>query len=218
MNSLGERFVDVIARRPAGWLGRYAYGAPGGHEPSFRAVMGWLGPIAGQECLEIGFGGGVLIERALAAGATMVAGLDHSPDMMELARRRNEAAVTSNRTDLRVGDVGRLPWPEGSFDAAFCANMFFFVEDPGRALGELFRVLRPGGRLVIATMGAPLPAPSLRLWWLYGPMGRALRVYADAEMEAMYGRAGFGDVTIESKGDGGSGLLDQMSRGFRPAS
>jgi ubiquinone/menaquinone biosynthesis C-methylase UbiE len=65
-------------------------------------------------------------------------------------------------------------------------------------LGELFRVLRPGGRLVIATMGAPLPAPSLRRWWLYGPMGRALR-------------------RVESTGDSQSGLY-QMSRGFRPPS
>jgi SAM-dependent methyltransferase len=218
VSSLGERFVDAIARRPSGWLGRRTYGdAPKAHEASFRAVMEWLGPITGQECLEIGFGGGVLVERTLVAGATRVAGIDHSPDMVKVARQRNGAAVASGRADLRLGDAGSLPWPEHSFDAAFSANVFFFVEEPERALGELFRVLRPGGRLVIATMGAPLPAPSLRRWWLYGPMGQALRVYTDAEMAAMYEQAGFREVRVESTGDSENGLY-QMSRGFRPAS
>jgi SAM-dependent methyltransferase len=215
VSSLGERFVDVIARRPSGRLGRRTYGdAPKAHEASFRAVMEWLGPITGEECLEIGFGG-VLVERALAAGATRVAGIDHSPDLVKVARQRNEAAVASGQADPRLGDAGSLPWPEHSFDAAFSSNVFFFIEEPERVLGELYRVLHPGGRLVIATMVAQLPTPSLRRWWLYGPMGRALRVYTEAEMAAMYEKAGFRNVRIESTGDSENGLY-QMSRGFRP--
>lgn len=135
--------------------------------------------------------------------------------MVKVARQRNEAAVASGQADLRLGDAGSLPWPEHSFDAAFSSNVFFFIEEPERVLGELYRVLHPGGRLVIATMGAQLPTPSLRRWWLYGPMGRALRVYTEAEMAAMYEKAGFRNVRIESTGDSENGLY-QMSRGFRP--
>ena len=205
-------FVDVIARRPSGWIGRRMYrGGPKAHEASFRAVMDRLGPLRGDRCLEIGCGSGVLLERLLEAGAASAAGLDHSPDMLALAMERNREAIADERLRLKLGDAARIPWPDRTFDAALSANMFFFVEEPERVLAELFRVLVTGGRAVIATMPGPLPKPSLRCPWLLPPMGPALRVYADEEMRAMLERAGFVDVSVEGKGL-------QLARGFRPAS
>lgn len=87
--------------------------------------------------------------------------------------------------------------------------MFFFVYDPEAVLAELFRVLVPGGRLIIATQAGPLPKPSPRCPWLYPLMGPALNVHTDDEMRAMYERAGFTDVSVKSK----EGL--QLARGFR---
>ncbi len=182
---LGRRIIDVIARRPSGWIGRWMYrGGPEAHEASFRAVMDQLGTLRGDRCLEIGCGSGVLLERVLAAGAVSAAGLDHSPNMLALAMERNRQAIADERLQLKLGDAAQIPWPDRAFTVALSTNMFFFVEEPDRVLAELFRVLVPGGRVVIATMPGPLPKPSLRCPWLLPPMGPALRVYTDDEMRA----------------------------------
>ncbi|HEY1703360.1 MAG TPA: hypothetical protein VGG75_26965 [Trebonia sp.] len=97
---LSDRLVDVTARRPAGFVGRLIYRRAPGHEASFVQVMKWLGPLSGDRCLELGCGG-ILLERALAAGASSVAGLDHSQEMLTLSRKRNLKAAWSS-TPRRV--------------------------------------------------------------------------------------------------------------------
>ena len=214
LQTLGRRFVDATARRPAGWIGRSTYGgregAPRGHEPVFDRVLEAAGPLQGLRVLEIGCGGGRLLERVLAGGAASAAGLDHSPDMLALTIARNRAAVADDRLRVKLGDAAELPWPDASFDLALSANMFFFVERPQQTLEELFRVLAPGGRLVVSTAPGPLPKPSLENWWV-AVWGSALRVYDEDQMRAMYERAGFEDVRVETEG------LGQLSRGTRPA-
>ena len=69
--------------------------------------------------------------------------VDVSPRMVELARDRG--------VDAELGDVQALPFPDASFDCAVAAWMLYHVPDVDRALGELARVLRPGGRLVAVT-------------------------------------------------------------------
>jgi ubiquinone/menaquinone biosynthesis C-methylase UbiE len=87
--------------------------------------------------LEVGCGWGELAVRLTReAGATVVA-LDQSPRMVELARERGVDAV--------VGDVQSLEHADGSFDAVVVAWMLYHVPDLARALGEIVRVLRPGG-------------------------------------------------------------------------
>ena len=130
---LRDRLIDVTARRPTGLVGRRIYRQPAGHEASFVQVMNWLGPLDGDRCLELGCGGGVLLERALAAGASSVAGLDHSPDMLALSMARNAGALATDRLALKLGDASAIPWAGQSFDAVFTANMFFYIEDPAAA-------------------------------------------------------------------------------------
>ena len=139
----------------------------------------------------------MLLERFLARGAASVAGLDHSPDMLELCRRRNAQAVADGRLELKLGDAETIPWPDETFSVAVSANVFFFFERPQIVLAELHRVLESAGRLVIVTSPGPLPPPSLRMWWV-GVWGRALRVYPDDEMAAMLGAAGFQEVRVHS--------------------
>jgi SAM-dependent methyltransferase len=95
--------------------------------------------------LEVGSGEGELAERIqLELGAVVVA-VDQSARMVELTRARG--------VDARVGDVRHLPFRDGTFDCAVAAWMLYHVDDVGRALSELARVLRPGGRLVAVANG-----------------------------------------------------------------
>jgi hypothetical protein len=83
-----------LAPDQAGWLARKTYGgslgAPKGHEAVFDQVLDAAGPLEEARCLEVGCGGGRLLERVLSAGVAGAAGLDHSPDMLALSREAVE--------------------------------------------------------------------------------------------------------------------------------
>jgi SAM-dependent methyltransferase len=199
---LAGRLVDLTARRPHGWVARKTYGgalgAPKGHEEVFDRVLAAAGTMERGCCLEVGCGGGRLLERVLAAGAS-AAGVDHSPDMLALSSQRNRRAVEAGKLELKLGEADQLPWPDDTFDVLLSANTFFFIEQPGRALGEFFRVLSPGGRMVIATVPGPLPERSLRNWWVV-VWGSQMHVYDDEQMRAMVEHAGFNSVTVTHAG------------------
>jgi SAM-dependent methyltransferase len=205
---LAGRLIDLTARRPHGWIARKTYGgaqgAPKGHEEVFDRVLDAIGTVDGQRCLEVGCGGGRLLERVLAAGGR-AAGVDHSPDMLELSRKRNRGAVETGALELKLADAEQLPWPDATFSVLLSANTFFFIERPERALAEFYRVLAPGGRIVVATVPCPLPSPSLRNWWVY-VWGSQMHVYDDEQMRAMVEHAGFNGVAVTHTGDEGQPL------------
>lgn len=116
-------------------------------EPLYRAVIAELDP-AGQCLLDVGCGAGGFLALASAAGAAPT-GLDAAPGMLEIARRRVPEAV------LRTGDVESLPFEDHSFDAVTGFNSFQYATNPRHALAEARRVVRPGGRVVVAVWGAP---------------------------------------------------------------
>ncbi len=96
-----------------------------------------------QRVLEVGPGPGELAERmAKELGAGVVA-IDVSPRMVELTRARG--------IDARVGDVQELPFEDEAFDLVVAGWVLFHPADLDRALAEIARVLRPGGRLIAAT-------------------------------------------------------------------
>jgi demethylmenaquinone methyltransferase/2-methoxy-6-polyprenyl-1,4-benzoquinol methylase len=161
---------------------------------------------AGDRVLDACCGTGDLAAAAARAGAGAVVGLDFSPRMLERARRKLPVATWVE------GDLLALPFPDGSFDAATVGFGVRNVSDLDRALQELRRVLRPGGRLgilEITTPRGPL-APFYRVWFdrVVPLLGRLLRggaAYAylpasvrrfpaPAELAAAMHNAGFGDV------------------------
>jgi ubiquinone/menaquinone biosynthesis C-methylase UbiE len=105
--------------------------------------------VAPTRVLEIGFGGGVAVELLLAMPGTRVVALEKSAEMLNRARRHFAPAVASGQLDLREADVEIVPLPTRSVDAALSVNSIYFWSDQAKGLGEIYRVLAPGGRLVL---------------------------------------------------------------------
>lgn len=103
----------------------------------------------GARVLDVGTGPGVLAFLAAARGATVDA-VDFSPGMIAQVHARCAREQIANVRAM-VMDAQALGFPDESFDAAFALFMFMFVPDRARAFRELQRVLRPGGRVVVAT-------------------------------------------------------------------
>ena len=120
--------------------------------PDFEAqrkeVLSLLAPQPGERVLDIGSGPGYLLASiAEAVGPTGAAyGLDPSPAMNALAAARTDAMPW---VYIDGGDAVALPYPDGAFDAAVSTQVHECVADILAALGELRRVLRPGGRALV---------------------------------------------------------------------
>lgn len=133
------------------------------------AMMDWLAPRPGQRLLDVAGGTGDISFRFLRrAGETAQATvLDLTEPMLVEGRRRAEAEDLGAQLDWVVGDAMALPFPENSFDAytiSFGIRNVTRIED---ALTEAFRVLKPGGRLMVLEF-SQLPEPMLqRLYDLY---------------------------------------------------
>jgi ubiquinone/menaquinone biosynthesis C-methylase UbiE len=186
-----DKFVDMTARRPSGWLGKRMYHNPRGHYKAFRLTLDKLQLKPDDIFLEIGCGGGVLLGMALES-VTQAKAIDHSPDMVRIARDRNKEALSEGRVEIVHGDAESLPWDDNLFTCAAAAEMFFFLEDPMIVLKEFYRVLKTGGRLVITSIEASI-LPRL----LFLPWARSMHLYKNHEMESMLKEAGFqmADVT-----------------------
>ncbi len=102
-----------------------------------------------ERVLEIGFGSGADIVRASEA-ASFVAGVDHSDVMLRQATGRNREAIRAGRVDLRLGAAAQLPFPDSAFDCVFAINSAQFWKDPATTFAGIQRVLKPGGRVLLA--------------------------------------------------------------------
>ncbi|MCL6634368.1 MAG: class I SAM-dependent methyltransferase [Peptococcaceae bacterium] len=114
-----------------------------------------LAGVAGKTVLDVGAGTGVLVEEGLAAGPERWIACDLSRAMLRVledkyqARAGDGAAASDGRLVLLHADVHHLPLESLSVDRVICHNAFPHFRQPRIALGVLFRVLRPGGLLVI---------------------------------------------------------------------
>jgi arsenite methyltransferase len=111
-------------------------------------VMRSLSLRPGQHVLDIGCGPGLLLrELAQQVGPKgRACGLDLSEPMLEVARRR---CADLDQVTLSSGDAAVLPYPDESLDVVVSTQVYEYVPDIPAALAEVYRVLRPGGRVAI---------------------------------------------------------------------
>lgn len=114
------------------------------------AMMDWLAPRAGQKLLDVAGGTGDISFRFLKrAGGGHATVLDLTEPMLVAGRQRAEAGAMADQLDWVVGDAMALPFADNSFDVYTISFGIRNVTRPADALAEAYRVLRPGGRLMV---------------------------------------------------------------------
>ncbi|MEO0358069.1 MAG: bifunctional demethylmenaquinone methyltransferase/2-methoxy-6-polyprenyl-1,4-benzoquinol methylase UbiE [Pseudomonadota bacterium] len=127
-----------------------------------EAMMDWLAPRANQQLLDVAGGTGDISFKFLGrAGRGHATVCDITESMLVEGRKRAEAEQMSDSLDWVVGDAMALPFPDNSFDVYTISFGIRNVTRPQDALNEAFRVLRPGGRLMVLEF-SQLPNPMMQ--------------------------------------------------------
>ena len=155
-----------------------------------RSAVDLLEITPGHRVLEVGFGGGAVLARVVGRAAS-VAGIDPSESAVRAARRRFRRHLAEGRLEIMEAKVESIPFPSDTFDRALAVNTIYFWAAPERGLGELRRVLRPSGRLVVAAEERSVPRAIAEA---------GFRVYSDTELGGLLRGAGFSAVRCERRG------------------
>ncbi len=122
-----------------------------------RFMLDRVEPLAGMRCADIGTGTGEI--AFMAAGRVgpegSVTGIDITPRMLELAAAKLQELDLGARVVFEEGDALDLDYPDGSFDVVTSGYMLRNVCDVQKAIGEMHRVLVPGGRVIVAELAKP---------------------------------------------------------------
>jgi ubiquinone/menaquinone biosynthesis C-methylase UbiE len=158
--------TEVNRRRSAYWdkqAGRYDRAMDFWDRHLFGDSRPWACGRAVGEVLEVALGTGRNLP--FYPGGTRLTGVDWSPAMLAIARQ--QAVDLALEVDLRQGDAQALDFPDASFDTVLCALGLCAIPDDRRAVTEMARVLRPGGRLLLVDHVAASAFALRAVQWLY---------------------------------------------------
>jgi ubiquinone/menaquinone biosynthesis C-methylase UbiE len=147
-----------------------------------------------ESLLDAGTGTGRMLEL-LAPQAKRAVGIDVSPEMLAIARDRlMQSGIT--QCQVRLGDTYRLPFPDGGaltgFDAVLFHQVLHYLDDPGAAVAEAARVMRAGGRLLIADFAAH-DLEFLRTDFAHRRLG-----FSDRDVQGWFQAAGLKSIASEA--------------------
>ena len=134
---------------------------PAGAAESFAGVANpfSLGPLApGEDVLDVGSGAGTdsLIAAQMVAPGGGVTGIDMTPEMLAKSRL-NAGEMGISNVQFVEGEAEHLPFPDESFDVVISNGVIDLVPDKDAVYSDIFRVLRPGGRMQIADVTIQVP-------------------------------------------------------------
>ncbi|HEX2058293.1 MAG TPA: methyltransferase domain-containing protein [Actinomycetota bacterium] len=189
------------------------------------ASLGCANPLvvadlrAGEIVLDLGSGAGldVLLSARRVGPTGQAYGIDMTPEMLEQARANQRAAGVTNAQFLK-GFIEDVPLPTGSVDVVLSNCVINLSPSKSVVFSEMFRVLRPGGRIAVADVVAehPLDAETKARLETESPCLAGAATRADYE-EGLTG-AGFVDVALETQREVAPGFSSVIARGSSRAS
>lgn len=195
---LYRKFVGNT-RKPEGLLGRLMVaGMNSGH----AALADWGCQSLEEESfsmiLDIGCGGGANVKRFLQrCPQAHVTGVDYSAVSVEKAGKLNAAAIQAGRCEILQADVTSLTLSDNTFDLATAFETVYFWPDISRSFGQIFRVLRPGGRFLIVNESTGTDAAAVK----YSKIIDGMQLYTPERLKALLEAAGFAEVELRQASD-----------------
>ncbi len=179
-------------RKPSGFIGRLVVARllNRGNAPLNLLTLKCLDLQSDDRVLEVGFGGGYLLGRIAETVATgFIAGVDFSPEMVQLCAGRFAVLIAQKRMELYCANAENLPLGADQFSRACTVNTIYFWPEPVAPLKEIHRVLRAGGRLVLCFN----PPQTLRKvpYTKYG-----FKFYEASEVAEFLAAAGFREIRM----------------------
>jgi SAM-dependent methyltransferase len=173
--------------------------------PVAAAFLDWLGLPPGLAWLDVGCGSGALSQRIVEAAApAAVTGIDSSEGFVAHAR----AHIAGHRATFRVADAQALPVGDAEFDAVVSGLVLNFVPDQPKAVAEMRRAARPGGRVALYVWDYAGEMQLIRRFWdSAGALDPAAREFDEAvrfpdcrpeRLRALFTGAGLSDVATKA--------------------
>jgi ubiquinone/menaquinone biosynthesis C-methylase UbiE len=161
----------------------------------YDTVLIKLDQFSFNKLLDVGCGTGNLLALIFSKYDVQIAGVDLSPDMLEIARKK-----LGEKTDLRLGDSEYLPFDDESFDVVICTDSFHHYPHPKNALTEFRRVLHPKGRIIIADPYAPTPIRQIFNLIMPHTHEGDVKMYSEYNIRKLLENTGFNTIEWEKVG------------------
>lgn len=190
-------------QKPTGWLGRFTlWRMNASHSKLTDWGLGHLTIEKHHTILDVGCGGGRTVSK-LAAIATQgkVYGVDYSEESVAATKRTNARWIDLGSVEVHQESVSQLPFPDGMFDLVTAVETHFWWPSLPTDMREIFRVLKPGGQLIIiAEVYKGANTTVAKLAEKYASQTGMTLLSVDEHRE-LFANAGYSDVQVTAESD-----------------